>query len=147
MGDYGMDTNRKRIGFWKKEGKESYLSSPIGFYEGKKVRITLWPNFNRNDGTNQPYFFGLVNDHFDFDDDVYENEMESPITEMKEELSYLKSKINKLSEVLSEGRRNADYGELPSVSREKADMLFHDAIQIIEELTGEKWEFSFTTWY
>ena len=140
--DYGMNTNRKRIGFWKKEDKESYLSSPIGFSEGKPVRMTLWPNFRRNDNTNQPYFFGLINDHFEFDEDVFDEDIDSPIQELLE----MKKKVEKLAEVIREGRCNADIMMLPSESAARMNDLFKEAYQIIEELTGEKWEFTCITW-
>ena len=54
--------------------------------------------------------------------------------------------IKKLAEVMREGQRNADLAQLPSASQERAERLMQKAIRLVEELTGEEWEFSYITW-
>jgi hypothetical protein len=53
--------------------------------------------------------------------------------------------IEELAEVMREGNLNGDMMMLPSESAENARSLMQRAIEIIEELTGEKWEFSYVT--
>lgn len=53
--------------------------------------------------------------------------------------------IKKLAEVMREGQRNADRAQLPSESQERAARLMQEAIRLVEELTGEEWEFSYIT--
>ena len=139
---YGLNGDRKQIGFWKKEGKESYLSSPLGYTDGKPVRMTIWQNFNRNEDTNQPYFFGLVNNHFDFDEDVYGDELDTSY----KDLLRMQELVEELADVMRQGNSNADHMMLPSESRARMNGLFEEAYRIIEELTGEKWNFTCLTW-
>lgn len=139
---YGLNGDRKQIGFWKKEGKESYLSSPLGYTDGKPVRMTIWQNFNRNEDTNQPYFFGLVNNHFDFDEDVYGDELDTSY----KDLLRMQELVEELADVMRQGNSNADHMMLPSESRARMNELFEEAYRIIEELTGEKWNFTCLTW-
>lgn len=139
---YGMNSDRKQIGFWKKEGKESYLSSPLGYTNGKPVRMTIWQNFNRNEESNQPYFFGLVNNHFDFDEEVYGGEVDTSY----KDLLRMQELVEELAEVMRQGNSNADRMMLPSESMERMNRLFNEAYRIIEELTGEEWNFTCLTW-
>lgn len=55
--------------------------------------------------------------------------------------------IDELAGVMREGNMNADIVMLPSESQAMAQSYMQRAIKIIEELTGEKWDFSYTTWY
>ncbi|MBP5461919.1 MAG: hypothetical protein J6Y20_07330 [Lachnospiraceae bacterium] len=55
------------------------------------------------------------------------------------------AKVERLREVMQAGQRNADVCMLPSESAENARSLMAEAISIVEEITGEKWEFSFMT--
>ena len=54
--------------------------------------------------------------------------------------------IQQLASVLREGNTNADVAALPSESQARAQELMQEAIYLVEELTGEAWNFSFTTW-
>lgn len=54
--------------------------------------------------------------------------------------------IDQLAEVMRQGNANADSLALPTESKAKAQELFNQAIELIEELTGEKWEFTFLNW-
>ena len=55
-------------------------------------------------------------------------------------------KIDELKEILREGHRNADQLMLPSESQARAQNLMRQALGIIEEITGEEWEFSYISW-
>ena len=71
-------------------------------------------------------------------------------TEKKEYITLLDAeekmdKIEELAEVMREGRINGDRMMLPSESQGRASSLMQRAIELIEELTGEEWEFSYIT--
>ena len=53
-------------------------------------------------------------------------------------------KVEELTDVLRQSRRNA-YGipKLPSEEKAMADYLHGRAIELVEEITGEDWEFSY----
>lgn len=55
-------------------------------------------------------------------------------------------KIDELKEIMRAGNRNGDLALMPSESQANASSLMQQAIELIEEITGEKWEFSFVTW-
>lgn len=57
----------------------------------------------------------------------------------------LADKVRELSEVMREGNRNADVMMLPSDSQASARSLMQKAIQLVESITGEKWDFSYLT--
>ena len=54
-------------------------------------------------------------------------------------------KIEQLAEIMREGNTNADRGEWPSRSQERMLALQREALDIIEELTGETWLFTCTS--
>lgn len=56
------------------------------------------------------------------------------------------SKVKELAEIMREGNANGNRLMLPSESASRAERLMKEAIEIIEEITGEKWEFSFLTY-
>lgn len=58
----------------------------------------------------------------------------------------LKEKIKELAEIMRDGYCNADQVMLPSESQARAAYLQEKAQNIVEEITGEKWEFSYLTW-
>lgn len=64
-----------------------------------------------------------------------------------EDYTTLHSKVEDLAAVLRAGQDNADICVLPSESQENARQLREQAISLVEEITGEKWEFSYLTWY
>jgi hypothetical protein len=53
-------------------------------------------------------------------------------------------KVEELTDVLRQSRENA-YGipNLPSKEKEMAEYLHGRAIELVEEITGEDWEFSY----
>lgn len=55
-------------------------------------------------------------------------------------------KIKQLKELMRKGNCNADQMMLASESRYRAESLMSEAIAIIEDITGEKWEFTWTTY-
>ncbi|MBQ5834195.1 MAG: hypothetical protein IIW36_05210, partial [Clostridia bacterium] len=57
----------------------------------------------------------------------------------------LQSKVDELAGVMRMGQENADEVMLPSESQRIARELMQEAISIIEDITGEKWDFSFWT--
>ncbi len=57
----------------------------------------------------------------------------------------LKAKIKELAKILRQGQRNGDVIMLPSESQARALALEDRAISIVEEITGEEWEFSYIT--
>ena len=59
----------------------------------------------------------------------------------------LQAKVDKLAEVMHEGYHNADVIDLPSETQARASALLNEAISIIEDITGEKWTFSYLTFY
>jgi len=58
----------------------------------------------------------------------------------------LEEKIEELAEIMRDGNRNGDLMMLPSDSQSCANNLMRRAIDLIEEITGERWEFSYITW-
>lgn len=55
-------------------------------------------------------------------------------------------KINRLAEILRKGNHNADVLRLPSETQADADELQQEAIDLIEDITGEKWDFEYYTY-
>ena len=60
-------------------------------------------------------------------------------------LKDLTSKIEELAEIMRDGNHNADNVFLPSESQASADYLMNKAIELVEEITGEEWNFSYWT--
>ena len=68
-------------------------------------------------------------------------EKESYITELEN----LKDKVDRLGDILRKGKRNGDFAMLPSESQANAAELMSSAIELIEDITDEDWEFSYIT--
>lgn len=60
-------------------------------------------------------------------------------------LEDLTSKIEELAEIMRDGNHNADSLFLPSESQASAEYLMKKAIELVEEITGEEWNFSYWT--
>ena len=57
-------------------------------------------------------------------------------------------KVDELTEVLRQSQENAYGGvKLPSETRATAAYLLERAMELVYEITGERWEFSYQTWY
>lgn len=62
-----------KIGFWKSSDKDyGYLSSPIGYKDGKPCRIRLIKNKYANAEKNRPTFVGFIDDDIFFDEKLFE---------------------------------------------------------------------------
>lgn len=68
------------------------------------------------------------------------------VTVEDDERVHLCDKIEELRDVMARGRRNGDYMALPSDSQAMAATLMKRAIELVEEITGEQWEFSYITY-
>lgn len=64
---------------------------------------------------------------------------------MSEHEEAIIEKVNRLAEVLRKGRHNADEIRLPSESQADAAALEEEAISLVEDITGEKWDFEYWT--
>lgn len=64
-------------------------------------------------------------------------------TEEYVSFSELTDKLEELAEIMRQGKRNGDVMMLPSESASTAAGLMKSAIAIVEELTGEEWDFSY----
>lgn len=123
----------KWLGLWKQERAGLYAGQVIKKQDiPKYTRIVLRQNRFYKAGGNRPRFIYCFTDS-----EGYENKC-IPI----EYEETTQNKIDELAEVLRQGRRNADIMALPSESNRRANELYNRAIEIIEELTGEEWEFS-----
>ena len=56
------------------------------------------------------------------------------------------AKIERLREIMRAGNTNADRMMLASESQARADDLMREAVALIEDITGESWEFSYITY-
>lgn len=116
-----------------------------GFYAGKVIKKTDIPEYTRivlrynkfyeKDG-NKPRFVYCFSDSDGYKEKCIPMEYEDSV----------KSKIDELAEVMRQGNVNAECGGLPSETQSRADSLMKRAIELVEEITGEEWEFSYLTW-
>lgn len=58
----------------------------------------------------------------------------------------LEKLVTELTNVLKEGNENADRMCLPSESERRAAELHERAKEIVKEITGYEWEFTWLTW-
>ena len=127
--------NTKWGGLWAQDRQ--------GFYAGKVIkkadipaytRIVLRYNkFYQKDG-NRPKFI------YCFADSEWYKEKCIPI----EYEDSLQSKVDELAEIMRSGHDGSEWKMLPSESQERAEYLQNQAIKLIEEITGEEWEFAYT---
>lgn len=61
------------------------------------------------------------------------------------EAQTLNEKVEELAEIMRKGKRNGYVMQLPSESQARAGILMNKAIALIEEMTGEEWDFSYIT--
>lgn len=116
-----------------------------GFYAGQVIkkddipehtRIVLRYNKFYEKGGNRPRFVYCFADSAGYEDKCVPVEYENSPAQM----------IAELAEVMREGNRNADVMRLPSDSMSAAASLYDRAIEIIEDLTGETWDFSYLSY-
>ena len=53
---------------------------------------------------------------------------------------------DRLAGIMRDGNVNGDIACLPNESIGRAESLFEQAIEIIEDSTGEKWDFTYCDW-
>ena len=135
-----MNKKQKIIGFWKRKGRKGFTSSPICYKDSETpVRMLLMKNPYPDKEKNRPDYIAYLSRDIEF------SELEE--ADFGGDRFYYDDKLNKLAEIMREGKRNGDVMALPSESAANAQKLYRDAVEIVEELTGEKWEFSFITYY
>lgn len=129
-------------GLWWHPEYNGYSSAAISLADLKKfkgkVRLYVRKNKYYSGGEN-----GRPNYHFCLRD---ANSETFQTLEVEEDRSNLQAKINRLKEVLQEAAINGEKMMLPSESAANAKAYMEEAISIVEELTGEKWEFPFLSW-
>ena len=124
-------------GLWRQDREGFYAGQVIKREDiPKHTRIILRYNkFYEKDG-NRPRFVYCFADSTGYEDKCVSVEYENSPAQ----------KIAELAEVMREGNRNADVMRLPSDSMSAAASLYDRAIEIIEDLTGETWDFSYLSY-
>ena len=141
--------NTKWLGLWTQE-KEGVCAgqvikkSEIPAY----TRIVMMPNKYYKEGTNRPKFVYCFADSIGYEDKCKKIDFEED-PEYLEELERLQErddKIEELADVMREGQLNSWNMCLPSESAGTANELRNRAIQLIEDITGEEWNFTYLNW-
>lgn len=128
--------NTKWQGLWQQDRQGFYAGQVIKKAEiPKYTRIVLRYNKFYEKGGNRPRFVYCFADSEGYAEKCVPIEYEDS----------LQSKVDRLADILREGQNNANTMRLPSESARAAEELYNKAIGIVEEITGEKWEFSFLT--
>lgn len=127
--------NTKWEGLWGQERQ--------GFYSGRIIKKSDIPSYTRivlrynkfyeKEG-NKPRFIYCFADSEGYEEKCIQLEYEDS----------LQSKIDKLAEIMRKGHDGSEWHMLPSESQARADWLEQEAIELIEEITGEKWKFAYT---
>lgn len=129
----------KWLGLWHQERQ--------GFYAGQIIKKADIPNrtrvvmrFNKyyKAGSNRPRFVFCFADSKGYESKCVPVEYDASTLEKLE-------KIDTLAEVMRAGNHNADEISLPSESQANAGELMQQAIELVEDITGEKWDFSYWT--
>lgn len=134
-------------GLWWQPDSLYFTSQTISLSELRKfkgcVRLVVKKNKFYNNGEN-----GRPNYVFLFRDAKSENPFTLEVTdETVDEVECedsLQSKVDELAEIMRSGHDGSEYRMLPSESQARAKYLFNEAISLVEEITGEKWEFAYT---
>ena len=124
-------------GLWRQDREGFYAGQVIKREDiPKHTRIILRYNkFYEKDG-NRPRFVYCFADSTGYEDKCVPVEYENSPAQ----------KITELAEIMREGNRNADVMRLPSDSMSAAASLYDRAIEIIEDLTGVTWDFSYLSY-
>lgn len=107
----------------------------------KKARLILRYNKYYDKDSNKPKFVYCFANGDSADAITMQVEHEEYVS-----LEDLTSKIEELAEIMRQGNCNADMMMLPSQSAASAESLMRKAIDILEELTGEEWNFTYITY-
>ena len=123
-------------GLWYHADSHCYTSASFNLSEIKQfkgnIRFRVVKNRFFNGGEN-----GRPN---------YAFRIESVDSEDAETIDFNDTQMERLREIMREGHSNAYQAMLPSQSASRAERLMSEAIEIIEEMTGEKWDFSYITY-
>lgn len=132
--------NTKWLGLWAQERH--------GFYAGQVIKKSDIPAYTRvvlrynkfyKSDTKRPKFIFCFADSEGYEDKCIPIEYE----EYKENESK-QAIIDELADVMRQGHNGEEWIMLPSESAARADRLQKRAIELVEELTGEEWEFAYT---
>lgn len=128
--------NTKWKGLWAQDRQGFYAGSVFKKSDiPKYTRVVLRYNKFYEKGGNRPRFVYCFADSEGYQDKCVKMEYEESI----------QSKVDELAEVLRKGKHNADIMRLPSESQIAAKELFEKAVSLVEEITGEEWNFSYLT--
>ena len=131
---------------------EGLWNNREGVYSGRVIKkadipayarlILRYNKYYEKDG-NRPRFVYCFANGDAADAITLEQETDDQMT--LEEAENLLEKIEELRNVMRRGNSNGDVMMLPSESMASANELMKDAIRLVEEITGEEWEFSYIT--
>lgn len=136
----GMTSNW--CGLWWHPEYNGFSSAPLNLSELKKykgtVRLYVRKNkyFNGGENNRPNYQFCIKDAHAA----MFEN------IEFLEDRVWQTELIEELADVMREGNMNVERACLASESAARAQWLHDKAIQLVEQLTGEKWAFTFFTY-
>lgn len=131
----------KWMGLWAQKRQGFYAGQVIKKGDiPKYTRIVLRYNKFYEKGGNRPRFVYCFADSEGYEDRCVPIELD----EDEEYEDDLQEKVEKLTEIMRQGHDGSEYRMLPSESQARAQRLEHEAISLVEEITGEKWEFAYT---
>ena len=128
----------KWLGLWAQERD--------GFYAGQVIKKSDIPKYTRvvlrynkyyKKGDKRPRFVFCFADSEGYKDKCIPIEYEDS----------LQSKIDELAEIMRSGHNGSEWKMLPSQSQERAKHLENQAIKLIEEITGEEWDFTYISYF
>ena len=135
------DCHTRWEGLWYHPESHNYTSAALNLASLKgfkgTCRLRMYKNLKKGD--NQPTYLFTISS-------TSEDEVEELEIQRNEHEPSLEDKVAELKEIMRRGSINGNRIELPSVSQSNAAHLMGRAIDIIEEITGEKWDFSYITW-
>lgn len=128
--------NTKWEGLWKQKRDGVYAGAVIKKSDiPKHTRIVLRYNKYYEKDSNKPKFVYCFADSSGYEEKCIPIEYEDS----------LQQKVDELAEVMRKGNHNADVIDLPTVTQGNAEALMNEAISLVEEITGEEWNFTYLT--
>lgn len=134
------DCHTRWEGLWYHPENHNYTSAALNLaslkdFKGNcRVRMIK----NRFKGEGKPTYLFTISSLTE-DKDIEEIEIQQSEPSIADQIA-------ELAEVMRQGTINGNRINLPSESQATAASLYKRAISIIEEMTGEKWDFSYVTW-
>lgn len=127
--------NTKWKGLWAQERGGFYAGQVIAKKDiPKYTRIVLRYNKFYEKGGNRPRFVYCFADSEGYEEKCTPVEYEDSV----------QKKIDDLADIMRRGHDGSEFRMLPSESQARAEQLCNQAIELVEELTGEKWDFTYT---